>query len=328
METLGADSYFAPWMGFNMLQSTWYATRLRAKQHVRLGMPDKKLAVHLFEVDESRANQPFEVALDTLHNLPLEDRIYPVQGQEMRLEHAQPPTAANPFWLLDFGKFRDYGPGQASRDTRIRDIQLDANHTFAEDTAALFCRGQNGQGWLLLQYNHVGTRPTAIESYISGVLRDPAYTYELAVKLTGDAFARLDSATHFTKLKLKVASASLTPELLEGGMSIRDALQAALPMNGDYISIEISTRKRAAEAGIRIQPMADFLKRLVTSGAAESATVKGSDGHHTPEAIDLLQGKLTQRFNVRNQPGTRITQQQRWDALVRTYNSWGRYINP
>lgn len=291
-------------------------------------MTDKTFAVHLFEVDEQFSSVRFDDALESIRVRSLEQRNHPVNEQVMRLEEIVPPTQAKPYWLLDFGRFRNFGPGQGSHNTPIRDIQLDTDHSFAEDTAALYCRGRNGTGWLILQYNHVGTRASHVSPYISGLLQDEEIIFELGAKLTGDSFAKLDRATHFTKLKVKVATASLTRELLDGGLSIKSALEASIPLNGDYVTIEISTRKRKAERSINVPPIAEWLKRLVRSGAAETAQLKAGSNEYPLEPIDLLEGKLTQRFKLTNVVGSRVTRDDRWELLERTYTAWSNHIQP
>jgi len=287
----------------------------------------KIIRVHLFAVDERLAKVPLESVLESVSSASLEDRLRTFSDYELRIDKIEPPSDEKAFWLMDFGKFRWDGPGQGGRTTHIKDITLTDGHSFAEDTAALFVRGQDGRGWLLIQHNHNGARASAIEKYLSIYLNDSqSCIYELSVKMREDAFARLEQAKHFTKVKVKVATASLTPELLEGNLSIQSALAASMPLHGDYITIEVSTRKRKAENGLSVLPMIGWLKKLAQSDAIESAEVKASDGNHRPEPIDLLEGKLSKTFNITEKSRGRITQAQRWNMLEQALADWQSVI--
>lgn len=290
-------------------------------------MARKLIRVHLFAVDERLAKLPLESVLESVHSASLEDRLRTFGDYELRIDKIVPPSDEKAYWLMDFGKFRWDGPGQGGRTTHIKEITLTDGHSFAEDTAALFVRGQNGRGWLLIQHNHNGARASAIEKYLSIYLNDSqSCVYELSVKMREDAFARLEQAKHFTKVKVKVATASLTPELLKGNLSIQSALAASMPMHGDYITIEVSTRKRKAESGLSLFPMIEWLKMLAQSDAIESAEVRASDGNQRPEPIDLLEGKLSKTFNITEKTTGRVIQAQRWAMLERALADWQSVI--
>lgn len=292
-------------------------------------MTEKTIRVHLFAVDERRAKAPLEMVLQAVNSAPLEDRLRAFSDYELRIDQVKPPSEEKAYWLLDFGRFRWDGPGQGSRTTHIKDIILTDGHSFAENTAALFIRGRDGRGWLLVQHNHNGARSSSIEKYLSIYLNNSQpCAYGLNIKMREDAFARLEQARHFTKIKIKVATASLTPELLDGNLSIQSALAASMPMHGDYITIEVSTRKRKAESGISVLPMIDWLKKLSRSDAIESAEVKAGDGSNRPEPIDLLEGKLSKCFNITNGRKGRITQTQRWGLLEQALIDWRSVIEP
>lgn len=287
---------------------------------------EKIIRVHLFAVDDRHSKVELETVLETVSSTSLEDRLRSFGEYELRIDKIESPTEKKPYWLMDFGKFRWDGPGQGSRTTHIQDITLTDGHSFAEDTAVLYVRGSDRRGWLLVQHNHNGARASAIEKYLSKFLGCDQCLYELSVKMREDAFARLEQAKHFTKVKIKVATASLNSELLGGGLSIQSALAATMPMHGDYVTIEVSTRKRKAESGLNVLPMIDWLKKLAQSDAIESAEVKAGDGSHRPEPIDLLEGKLSKCFNVSNNDAGRITQAQRWGLLEQALMEWRSVI--
>lgn len=304
----------------------------KAHDRISLGknsMAKKTIRVHLFALDERRAKLKVETVLESISSASLEDRLRPFTDYELRIDQIEQPSDKKAYWLMDFGKFRWDGPGQGGRTTHIKDITLTDGHSFAEDTAALFVRGQDGRGWLLVQHNHNGARASAIEKYLSIYLNDSqSCVYELSVKMREDAFARLEQAKHFTKIRVKVATASLTSDLLDGELSIQSALAASMPIHGDYITIEVSTRKRKEENGLSVLPMIEWLKKLARSDALEAAEVKASDGTQRPEPIDLLEGKLSKAFDISEKSKGRITQAQRWNMLERALADWQSVINP
>lgn len=289
-------------------------------------MSQNPIRVHLFKLFAGKESTPLQDILEQAKAHTLEERIRKLGNQRYRLEAAEPPTDAHPFWLLDFGKFRfDGGPGRASNAAPIESFDMAANEWFAEETAALI---DTEHGYLVIQYNHHGARAGSIGEYLSTYDVDHVNDYDFRICLNRAAQARLDRKKIFTKLEVKVAPANLSDSFKKANVSLTTALKRSQQdFGGDHVSITVGL-EQASNSRLKIAKWIGAFKSLAGEGhaAVKTLAISGRDGDDSAiDLVDLIREKLEFSFkDVRLDTGRRYVREDRWDRLTRAYNQWKR----
>ena len=117
------------------------------------------MKVHAFKIT-ARGDFSLDQVLAYINQIPLEERLRPIGGGDLRLEAAQ---KAGNVWSLDFGSIRSQGPGRASPTTPIADFDMNDDEGFGEETAAIF---NTSTGFMAIQFNFRGPRSGRIQSYL------------------------------------------------------------------------------------------------------------------------------------------------------------------
>ena len=121
--------------------------------------------------------------LDLIERLPLEERERTIKYKIVFLEEIQNrQNRQNQFTVMDFTYRRmRHGPGRSRQGHLTEDFQLDDNTGFGEQTCAIWHRQS---GYMAMQYNHFGVRPSAIAEYLSMFAIGPDLGAEQPLQLT------------------------------------------------------------------------------------------------------------------------------------------------
>lgn len=280
--------------------------------------------VHLYKVTRTENLAELETLLPILANEQLEGRIRKVSLQEMRLENAIAPDDDCGLWRLDFCKFRDDGPGRASRQKAAESFALQDGEHFAEETAALYDPDSKA---LVLQYNHHGPRATAIADYLSIYAGIQNERYSLLLQLNPSAQARLATKKRFTRLEYKVAPAKLSADWKQQNVSMFTAMEKTQQVcGGDWISVSISLEDRSANTTLKLKDKLKGLLGLANEPreAVDKLLVAGVDEQGTKiDPVDLLEESLVRTYKgLPRDAGKRIPVDNRWRSLQDAYNVW------
>lgn len=283
--------------------------------------------IHLFKVSNTTANgRSLEAMIDAVELDSLQDRIRTVGATGVRLDVIQklPPEGKTPrLWLLDFTRLRDtHGPGKAKRSTLVEDLDIASDEFFGEESAALYVPDH---GYLLVQYNHFGVRPKAIEAYFSEYLEGEVNVYEFNVVLDADAEQRFKNQKYLKRFEIGVDVTQLTAEDRNNGNALGAMADAAADLNATRMKVVISVghdRERNLTGAKKL------LQRFMRgNGAVISAEVSGRE---TPdgqvEVVDLINEKLVAWERIKPGEGRRLAVEDRFKALRRTYGKWSARI--
>lgn len=282
-----------------------------------------KVKFHLFRVNGAEANtRSAEQVIQIIHADELGDRLR--SGVRMdTLERVITQHGRERKWFLDFVRIRDTtGPGKAAADTPVEDLDIAADEFFSEETAALFLPDR---GFMIVQYNHWGVRPSAIGDYLSGYMQDETDVYELAVRIDPGASQKYDSINQTTKFSIAVDVASLTAQDRIAGNALSDMVTSAERLGAMRLDVVLSIgHHKGRELGIK-----DTFDRYFgrNPDAVKRAVIKGREGDDLPvEKVDLIRQKLEYVGEIQPNPGRRLLFEDRRAALNRAYARWRQII--
>lgn len=286
--------------------------------------------VHLFKVNEGEGTERDLASLiDSIDEDGLADRMRGVGSADMRLDlilKKRDKADGTRLWYLDFTRFRNtHGPGKVTADDPVEDVPMEPGEHFGEEAAALFLPDYN---YVLIQYNHFGVRPKAMEQYFSNYMADETNIYTFSVALDPDAQQRFQRQTQIKKFEIGVDLTQLTDADRRAGNSLRDMALAAADMEGVTMNITVSVgreRQRGLAPNVK-NAIRDFLRG---NDAITSATVTGRE---TPdsniEPVDLLEQKLIHFDGIEPNESWRLPQIDRFKVLRRAYSKWKERIQP
>lgn len=288
------------------------------------------MKAHFFQVHNLLPNERLDGLLQSLGALELEQRLKFIFQNEMRLEEIAAPNSRGnptPYWLLDFTKLRfENGPGKASRSDPIEGFDLDVNEGFGEETAAIY---DPATRHMTIQYNHHGPRSGAIQDYLSTFTTVEGSAFQLQVRLTDDAEARLAQKQIVKKLHFKIAPPRITGAMRRAGVSIERTMALSENVNGQTIEVIISAGKGQLASGPTHQWIATLMRvmHLDTQGTepvVETLKVHAKEGLEAEtDVINLLSSKAEQEIDgLVLGADRRYTRRSRWDALLRARNGW------
>lgn len=284
----------------------------------------KKLYIHLFAVVASEGSLPLHDLLGKISDTNIDKRVRDI-GYKIRVEdEILAPSPSYPYWLIDFAKLRfEGGPGRGSVKVPTRSFDLDEDEGFVEETAMLY---DPKSGFALIQYNHFGPRVTAISDYLSVFDYAGDSSYEFVVKLRGDAQARLDRKTIFTRIEMKVAPVNLTEGFKAKNVALSSMLKTQTDsFGGDFVSIEISL-ERNNQVSLKVKDWLRSIKLLANEDrdAVKHLLIAGRDGEYESiEPINLLAEKEELSFSgVEMDSGHRYIRKERYARLEGAFKQW------
>lgn len=289
-------------------------------------MDQATVHIHLFKVGNTTANgRSLEAMIDAIELDPLQDRIRTVGATGVRLDVIEKLSADGKtprLWLLDFTRLRDtHGPGKAKRNTLVEDLDIAADEFFGEESAALYVPDH---GCLLVQYNHFGVRPKAMETFFSEYLEGEVNVYEFNVVLDADAEQRFKNQKYLKRFEIGVDVTQLSADDRKNGNALGAMADAAAELDATRMKIVISVghdRERNLKGAKKL------LRWLQGNGSVISAVVAGRE---TPdgqvEVVDLINEKLVCSENIKPGEGRRLAVEDRFKALRRAYGKWAARI--
>jgi hypothetical protein len=287
-------------------------------------MEEAKVRINCYRVTPSHGSMPVEQMINTIRRDAIEDRARPFHGEDMRLEQITPVAhkgTGERYYYLDFVRLRDtHGPGRASRARAVEGFELDEDEYFGEETAAMF---RPATGYLLLQYNHYGVKPTAVAEYFGQYLGHAANAYELNVKADPDAERVFARQNIIRKVELGIDLTAMNPGDRADGRSLMEMARLAKDLGGKKLKVTISVgmdRKSGLVARTK-DSLADFL--ATENDAVTTAIVSGRENEDSQtELVDLIEHKLMVREVVKLGPDRRFPFDERKKALKRAYDRW------
>ena len=289
----------------------------------------KKFNVHLYKLVTGQGSSPLEETLEHLSSLALKDRIKPINGKDIRLEHvALVKKSSESFWELDFSILRfDNGPGRASKDTPVTDFDLADGEGFGEETSALY---DSKSGYFVLQYNHFGARAAMIAAYLSAATGNPN-DYDLQLSLNDEAVARLSSKKTFSKIEIRVALNKLSDAYRKNNVSLCSALQAQQQeFGGDVVTVVVGIEPHSNGSLQLKNKLKSIIGLAAEPEAVTSLKVWGKDDNETSvDLVDLLEEARRIVFtDLQLSAGLRYPLDERLTRLYRAYNGWKTKVIP
>lgn len=296
-----------------------------------------KMNVNLFRVSASTGLPPLEEVLEQLVGQSYEDRLRRVGTYNMRLEHIAPPHSpgnTSDYWMLDFVKLREQGPGRAGRNTPIEDFEMNDEHAFGEETAALY---DPATRYMLVQYNHHGVRAPGIQEYFNQVQHNPdgLSSYFLRIKLDESSEVRLARKQHISKVHFKIDASKMSAAFRNADVGLARALELTEMQDGQTLEITINAGRGR---NLRRGPIQSLINTLLGVRADDEANDNGSlrqfeiqgreDELGRQEAINMLSPKLeTTISDLSTGNGRRYTLLSRWIGLQRARRGWAHIID-
>jgi len=285
-------------------------------------MDKARVFIHLYKVNASEGtNRTLESLINVIDQDDLEDRIRGVGAAEVRLDHIDKKKAdGNRLWFLDFTRIRDtHGPGKTSRVKPVEDIPMEEDEFFGEEAAALYLPDRR---YLLVQYNHFGVRPQAMQTYLSNYLDNEVNIYTFNIVLDPTAENTFRRQTLIKKFEIGVDLTKLTAANRRAGNTLREMADAAAHMDGARMKIQVSVgmdRQGRLAGGVK-HVIESFMRN---NDAVLTAIVTGRE---TPtsdiEVVDLVEQKLVHADLITPTDGRRLAQVDRYRTLMRAYTKW------
>lgn len=288
-------------------------------------MSKANLKIHLFRVNPWEGAEQLHDLLARINDTALEDRIRHCGGGDYRLEDITPPAAGGSLWELNFVRLRsDHGPGKVSLTEPLAGFDMTEDDFFGEDTAVLY--DQNTR-YAVVQYNHWGVRPRAIEQYLSAYREDVNNIYALRVKLDLNAERKYQDQAIQRRVEIGIDLTKMQGADLHARRSLTQLAEIGRELGADRLYLTVTVASGARENSLRNEA-----KQMVTSamhwlGGNRDAlrTLKSygaSDGNKPYEEIDLLEEKLEHNEEVDVGLDRRIALPNRIRALKRAKAAW------
>lgn len=180
----------------------------------------KYVSVNLFSVDFDAQIQKLSKTIEDYDSISLEHRW---RG-ELRLDRIEKKTTSDdkPLYFLDFSKEREIGPGKLKRNAPVEGINLAADETFAEETAALYIPHKK---WLLVLHNQNGIGPNRIMNYFNNLDNGKTYLNYLATPMLNPKVdQQLNSMRGLTVIEFDATSDYLTSINADDNISLSSTL--------------------------------------------------------------------------------------------------------
>lgn len=262
-----------------------------------------------FKLDYGDKIVPVKDILDCIKNIPLNNRF----KDHIRLEKI---NHHNGYSLGTFTKERHNSPALGHNNNNTTDIPLNNDEWIAEETTVLLCHSRN---IMIVQYNHVGPRASAIGAYLSkiGIDNNITQNHITTIPIIDNDMANqiLDNVT-INKVSVRVAGNEQTLRLLSDSEAIGGT--SGIPEGIQDIEIII----RAPQRQTLSKPIPFISNLLSKKDDVNKLKITGkSNRDDRSQEIDLLKGKLKHEKNIqRNTTTKRFNLQDIYDGLQESYN--------
>lgn len=277
-------------------------------------MPEKRFRVNIYDVGFSEglsSGISFRTAVDNAIAQPLDRRYREANEKGRRLEHYE---RRNSIYLLNFVTFEFAGPGRSGPITPAQHIGLNADESFAHETAMLY---DPDADLAFVESTQVGMGPGAIASYFEAFAGERT-EYQLIPRLDDDAAARARSHQTIRNLSIRVGMGPVTSADHAANMGVLKAFGEGF--GAGQIDIEIkSLRERNHSLGLgRVW---EAVNAILGSGGDHTVTqLKVTGREHDDEGyevIDLFQHREKRERMLSVDSITRkVDHTLRWNALT------------
>ncbi len=283
------------------------------------------MKIHYYEIKLERSSLTVSNLLDSLRRQPQVQRERRIHDKDVFLEQG---SSKDGLWELEFTQRRIHnGPGYSVKGKPTTDFNLAQGAGFGEQAAAIW----SPRGFLAVQYNHHGVRPSGIRAYLERFLRDyhPSTNTPPKVALNPvidqEAFARLIRSQRHLRLECTIAVDALTEDLASGDVSLQAFLQLRNQTSAGKVEIALSYGQ-----GKRGGPLDNILKTVQSLLRCENhlsklkATVK-EDLDAVSEVLDLLEHRetaLVPDSELTVTSGMRYTYSSRVEAIRNRFEPW------
>lgn len=258
----------------------------------------RQVTVNLFEVQWTEGTtQKLSATLNEYMGLPLVQR-WRGDFRLDRIEHAAADNIlSQPAFHLDFARQREIGPGRLSAHDEIKDVSLEINENFGEETSALYLPKKK---WLLVLNNQFGVGPNRMAEYFNAL--DPGnherhFDYSVSAYLDNKVLARMKAMKRFSEIEISAsvgafgnATDSISESVTEAAAGAKAArLYVKLCANEPH-------KKGAALDPVKIKAMIQSL--LGADDPVDKINVKGGDAaiNGKDQLLQLIEHKVKLQF--------------------------------
>lgn len=281
-------------------------------------MPSKTLKINVYDIQlEHTGDEPeteFEDAIKNTCDLGLAERERFVGGKRRRINEYDERDG---ILFVNFVTFEYSGPGRVRRGQPTQAIALQADESFAPETAMLY----DPESRLAFVESALGAMgPSSISDYLKE-FANAGTGYSLIPRADNNAAVRARRHRIIRSLKMRVALGPVTAEDRAAGIGAIKGLGA--DFDAGIIDLEMKS-ERTRGRSLSVRPILEFISRL-TGGdrlipAVQQLQVTGKENDDDPlEVIDLIQHRERRQISLQIDATTRrIPCETRWDALART----------
>src|SRR5450830_31353 len=258
----------------------------------------RQVTVNLFEVQWTDGKtQKLSSTLNEYMGLPLGQRW---RG-DFRLDRVEREAADNivphPAFHLDFARQREIGPGRLSANSEIKDVSLEVNENFGEETSALYLPTKK---WLLVLNNQFGVGPNRMAEYFNAL--DPGnherhFDYSVSAYLDNKVMEKMRAMKRFSEIEISanVGAFSNAADSISESVTEAAAGAKAARLYVKLCANEPHKKGGALDPG-KIKAM---IKSLLSSeDAVDKINVRGGDAaiNGKDQLLQLIEHKVKLQF--------------------------------
>lgn len=283
------------------------------------------MKIHFYQIEITDGRDAMSDVLDKIYLLSLEDRERDINGKTVFLERNNKQGG---LYEMDFTQRRiQNGPGYSRRGEETVDFDLEDDAGFGEQTAAIW----SPRGYLVVQYNHYGVRPSTIGVYLEQFLdkgdpgnKQPMLT--LKPVINDNVYAKFIKSQRQTRFSCAINAGAITNEMAQADIAL--GLAQRLRDNTSAGKVEISVSLGEDKRGGPLQGIRKIVDSLIRSESVTSLKVGiKADLDATTEVLDLLKHReevIIPDDYLKMTDGLRYDYPSRIEALRREFNRWLR----
>lgn len=286
----------------------------------------QKISVHAFKVKRDPKSGQLADLLKKIQSDTLSSRVRQVDLSEIRVDDV---TFQNGVWFVDIGLFRkQHGPGKASASKPVKGFTFGKDECFFEETAFLYIPATD---YLLVQYNHHGTRAGKIQDYLNSYDANNNYLFEFLPKYDDSAERRFLKRKATKKITFAIDPRFLNKSDRVSGTALTQALDLGKESGGEKVELTISAgRAKSSYLSKYIEKTAETLKKKAGQNPAGVTKLQVgilSELDESMQVIDLIEERLVESFSdVPLGVDLRYPRKDRYRMLERAHNGWKRIL--
>lgn len=281
------------------------------------------MKIHFYKVELSNNHNDLSHILDQIGKKPISERERDIGGKPVFLEKI---NKENNRYEMDFTQRRvENGPGYSKKGKPTEDFQLEDDAGFGEQAAAIWSKG-----YLAVQYNHYGVRPSTIRGYLQEILHNQKSDQPdllSMIPVTDDkAYARFLGSQYQTKLSFAVYPNTISKEMpdnvgLVTALELRETTSAA--------KVEISISYGGNKRGGTLQGIKEIVDGLMKNRECVSSIKAGvkDELDESVEILDLIEHRVQIEVpdsELNRTAGRRFDYESRISAIRREFSKWLR----